>query len=213
MRKYQTLWFCMNLPLDLEQRCAVASGRTKFEAYISRRGGRNMAFFDELGKVISDKSKEAANRVKDITGVLQLKSKLSAEKDKINKAYITLGKACYDRHEGELEGKFADEFHTIQAGLVKSRKNRRRCRRLSLKRRMKLQQIRRLTTQKQKARLAQTRIPRMLRTLFRRTPPILRHRMKITAGSRHNLWIHWYNGLQLIYPESYRRRQLSSLSR
>ncbi len=78
-----------------------------------------MAFFDELGKVISDKSKEAANRVKDITGVLQLKSKLSAEKDKINKAYITLGKAYYDRHEGELEGKFADEFHTIQAGLVK----------------------------------------------------------------------------------------------
>ena len=61
-----------------------------------------MAFFDELGKVISDKSKEAANRVKDITGVLQLKSKLSAEKDKINKAYITLGKAYYDRHEGEL---------------------------------------------------------------------------------------------------------------
>ena len=58
-----------------------------------------MAFFDELGKVISDKSKEAANRVKDITGVLQLKSKLSAEKDKINKAYITLGKAYYDRHE------------------------------------------------------------------------------------------------------------------
>ena len=63
-----------------------------------------MAFFDELGKVISDKSKEAANRVKDITGVLQLKSKLSAEKDKINKAYITLGKAYYDRHEGELKG-------------------------------------------------------------------------------------------------------------
>ena len=44
---------------------------------------------------------------------------MSAEKDKINKAYITLGKAYYDRHEGELEGKFADEFHTIQAGLVK----------------------------------------------------------------------------------------------
>lgn len=78
-----------------------------------------MAFFDELGKVISDKSKEAANRVKDITGVLQLKSKLSAEKDKINKAYITLGKAYYDRHEGELEEEFADEFHIIQAGLVK----------------------------------------------------------------------------------------------
>ena len=217
-----------------------------------------MAFFDELGKVISDKSKEAANRVKDITGVLQLKSKLSAEKDKINKAYITLGKAYYDRHEGELEGKFADEFHTIQAGLVKIasledeiaelegtrvcaecgakvEKNAAFCSRCGAPMdsttsadvhepeepeemqetifEEKDEAARRLTTQKQKARLAQTRIPRMLRTLFRRTPPILRHRMKITAGSRHNLWIHWYNGLQLIYPESYRRRQLSSLSR
>lgn len=78
-----------------------------------------MAFFDELGKVLSDKSKEAANRVKDITGVLQLKSKLSAEKDKINKAYVTLGKAYYDRYEGEPDEKFAEEFLTIQTGLVK----------------------------------------------------------------------------------------------
>lgn len=44
-----------------------------------------MAFLDELGKVISDKSKEAANKVKDITGVIQLKSKLSAEKEKLIK--------------------------------------------------------------------------------------------------------------------------------
>ena len=62
-----------------------------------------MAFFDELGKVISDKSKEAANRVKDITGVLQLKSKLSAEKDKINKAYITLGKDMRASWKGNLQ--------------------------------------------------------------------------------------------------------------
>ena len=209
-----------------------------------------MAFFDELGKVISDKSKEAANRVKDITGVLQLKSKLSAEKDKINKAYITLGKAYYDRHEGELEGKFADEFHTIQAGLVKIasledeiaelegtrvcaecgakvEKNAAFCSRCGApmdsttsadvhepEEPEEMQET--IFEEKDEAaadKAVQTRIPRMLRTLFRRTPPILRHRMKITAGSRHNLWIHWYNGLQLIYPESYRRRQLSSLSR
>ena len=31
-----------------------------------------MAFFDELGKVISDKSKEAANRVKDITAEIEV---------------------------------------------------------------------------------------------------------------------------------------------
>ena len=78
-----------------------------------------MAFLDELGKVISDKSKEAANEVKDITGVIQLKSKLSAEKEKVNKAYISLGKAYYDRHEAALEDEYADEFKIIQAGLIK----------------------------------------------------------------------------------------------
>ena len=185
-----------------------------------------MAFFDELGKVISDKSKEAANRVKDITGVLQLKSKLSAEKDKINKAYITLGKACYDRHEGELEGKFADEFHTIQAGLVKiasledeiaELEGTRVCAECGAKVEKNAAFCSRCGAPMDSTTSADVHEPEepeeMQETLFRRTPPILRHRMKITAGSRHNLWIHWYNGLQLIYPESYRRRQLSSLSR
>lgn len=219
-----------------------------------------MAFFDELGKVISDKSKEAANRVKDITGVLQLKSKLSAEKDKINKAYITLGKAYYDRHEGELEGKFADEFHTIQAGLVKiasledeiaELEGTRVCAECGAKVEKNAAFCSRCGAPMDSTTSADVHEPEepeemqetifeekdetaagkavdnaetegtagpdadsaVLRTLFRRTPPILRHRMKITAGSRHNLWIHWYNGLQLIYPESYRRRQLSSLSR
>ena len=51
-----------------------------------------MAFLDELGKAISDKSREAAGKVRDITGVLQLKSKLSSEREKVNVAYITLGK-------------------------------------------------------------------------------------------------------------------------
>ena len=219
-----------------------------------------MAFFDELGKVISDKSKEAANRVKDITGVLQLKSKLSAEKDKINKAYITLGKAYYDRHEGELEGKFADEFHTIQAGLVKiasledeiaELEGTRVCAECGAKVEKNAAFCSRCGAPMDSTTSADVHEPEepeeMQETIFeerdeaaadealdnaetegtagpdadsadasdsvRRTSPIPRHKKKITAGSRHNLWIHWYNGLQLIYPESYRRRQLSSLSR
>lgn len=78
-----------------------------------------MAFFGELSKVISDKSKEAAERVKDITGVLQLKSRLSSEKDKVNKAYIVLGKAYYEKHESAAEETFSEEFKTIAAGLVR----------------------------------------------------------------------------------------------
>lgn len=78
-----------------------------------------MAFLDELGKVISDKSKEAAGKVKDLTGVLQLKSKLASEKEKINKAYINLGKAYYDRHDAAAEDDFAEDFELVRAGLIK----------------------------------------------------------------------------------------------
>ena len=78
-----------------------------------------MAFFEELGKVISDKSKEAAGKVKDITGVIQLKTRLSSEKEKVNKAYIALGKAYYDKHEASVEEALSAEFETIRTGLIK----------------------------------------------------------------------------------------------
>lgn len=78
-----------------------------------------MAFFDELGKAISDKSKVAAGKVKDLTGVIQLKTKLSSEKEKINKAYINLGKVYYDRHEASAEEEYATDFEAIRTGLIK----------------------------------------------------------------------------------------------
>ena len=78
-----------------------------------------MTFFEELGKVISDKSKEAAGKVKDLTGVIQLKTRLSSEKEKVNKAYIALGKAYYDKHEASAGEEMSAEFETIRAGLIK----------------------------------------------------------------------------------------------
>ncbi len=78
-----------------------------------------MAFIEELGKAIGSGSRKAANKVKDMTGILQLKSKLSAEREKINRAYISLGQAYYDKHERSIEEEFANEFKIIGAGLVK----------------------------------------------------------------------------------------------
>lgn len=78
-----------------------------------------MAFFDELGKAISGKSREAATKVRDLTEILQLKSKLSSEKEKVNKAYINLGKAYYDRHEASAEEEYPEDFEAIRVGLLK----------------------------------------------------------------------------------------------
>ncbi len=78
-----------------------------------------MAFFDELGKALSGKGKEAATKVRDLTEILQLKNKLSGEKEKVNKAYINLGMAYYDRHEASAEEEYAQDFETIRSGLLR----------------------------------------------------------------------------------------------
>lgn len=78
-----------------------------------------MAFLEELGKTLTDKGKVAAKKAKDITEALQLRAQVSSEKDKINDAYIKLGKAYYDKHRVADEEDFESEFETIRAGLMK----------------------------------------------------------------------------------------------
>ncbi len=77
-----------------------------------------MAFFDELGKALSDTGKVVVGKTKDITGALQLKAKVSQEKDKINQAYIELGKAFYDILKTAPEETYASEVKTISEGLL-----------------------------------------------------------------------------------------------
>ena len=38
-----------------------------------------MAFFDEIGKTLADKSREAAKKAKDVAEILQLKAQISTE--------------------------------------------------------------------------------------------------------------------------------------
>lgn len=78
-----------------------------------------MAFLEELGKTLTDKGKVAAKKAKDITGALQLKAQVSTEKEKVNDAYIKLGRAYYDKHTVAEEEGFAEEFEIIRAGLMK----------------------------------------------------------------------------------------------
>lgn len=54
-----------------------------------------MAFFDDLTRVVSDTGKVASDKAKNLKEVIQLKSKLSSEKEKLDKTFIVLGKAYY----------------------------------------------------------------------------------------------------------------------
>ncbi|MCR5369701.1 MAG: zinc-ribbon domain-containing protein [Clostridium sp.] len=77
-----------------------------------------MAFFDDLGKALSDTGRVVVGKTKDITGALQLKAKVNAEKDKINKAYIELGKAYYEQLKGTDNPRYAAEVRAISEGLL-----------------------------------------------------------------------------------------------
>lgn len=55
-----------------------------------------MAFFEELGKTLSDTGKEVATKAKALTETIQLKTQISAEKTKLEEAYSVIGKLFYE---------------------------------------------------------------------------------------------------------------------
>lgn len=55
-----------------------------------------MAFFEELGKTLTDTGKEVATKAKALTETLQLKTQISAEKTKLEEAYAVIGKQYYE---------------------------------------------------------------------------------------------------------------------
>lgn len=55
-----------------------------------------MAFFDALGKTISEKGKEAAQKAKVLTETMQLKGQISTEENNIQLAYREIGKLAYE---------------------------------------------------------------------------------------------------------------------
>lgn len=55
-----------------------------------------MAFFDTLGKTISEKGKEATQKAKVLAETMQLKGQISTEENNIQLAYQEIGKLAYD---------------------------------------------------------------------------------------------------------------------
>ena len=83
---------------------------------IKYKGVRNMAFFDKLGETISSKSKEVAQKAKDLTDVTKLNAQVSAEEKTINELYFKIGKAYYESHcDGPVEPAFEELFGQVES--------------------------------------------------------------------------------------------------
>lgn len=75
-----------------------------------------MNFFEDLGKTLSGRGKEAVNKAKGLTDVLKLKAQLSSEKAKLNETFQAIGKKYYETYKAEGPAEeFVTEFLAAEA--------------------------------------------------------------------------------------------------
>ena len=73
-----------------------------------------MAFFEELGKTLSDTGKEVATKAKALTETIQLKTQIGAEKTKLEEAYAVIGKLYYDDNSEPKEA-YTKAYEAVRA--------------------------------------------------------------------------------------------------
>lgn len=62
-----------------------------------------MAFFERLGKRITDTSQEVAQKTKDLTGVIRLSNTISEKEKQILQLYQELGQAYFEGHRNDSD--------------------------------------------------------------------------------------------------------------
>lgn len=78
-----------------------------------------MAFFDELTRGIKATSQTVAQKTKEISETVQIKSQMNAEKDTIARLYEAIGKQVFESADEAAEQKFVSEFASIRSAMSK----------------------------------------------------------------------------------------------
>ncbi len=78
-----------------------------------------MAFLDEISKTIADKSREAAQKAKVMTEVLQIKAQIKSEKTKVKELYEAIGNVYFKSHRGNEEDEYKLFFPDIEKALLR----------------------------------------------------------------------------------------------
>ncbi len=74
-----------------------------------------MEFFGKLNEVITTKSKEVANKAKEIAEVTSLTGKVSAQESLIEKYYKEIGRFVYENREDACDNGLEERFKLVDA--------------------------------------------------------------------------------------------------
>lgn len=78
-------------------------------------GGVYMAFFDEIGKKITQTGQGVVQKTKDLADVAKLNSSIADEEGKINNNYYLIGKLYVSMHAADCEEEFKGMILDVQA--------------------------------------------------------------------------------------------------
>ena len=76
-----------------------------------------MAFFTDMKRSLTETGKQVAQKTKELSDTVQLKTQLSREKEALNRQYAQIGKKVFEAANGADEGTYTAEFTLIRESL------------------------------------------------------------------------------------------------
>ena len=76
-----------------------------------------MAFFTDMKRSLTETGKQVAQKTKELSDTVQLKTQLSREKEALNRQYAQIGKKVFEAANGADEETYTAEFTLIRESL------------------------------------------------------------------------------------------------
>lgn len=83
-----------------------------------------MAFFDDLGKKISNAGQTAVQKTKEMADIARINSAISDEEERVNNSYYQIGKLYVAKHPADFEEDFFGMVSAIKESEIKVREYR-----------------------------------------------------------------------------------------
>ena len=78
-----------------------------------KRRVQKMDFFSKLGSKITDTTDKVSQKAKDAVELGKFKSQISAEENRIQAAFLEIGKKFFEKNAGEVSEEFVESFNII----------------------------------------------------------------------------------------------------
>lgn len=80
-----------------------------------------MQLFSKITETISDTSKVVAQKAKDISDLTRLSTQISTEENRINAAFLAIGRRYFEQNAGEVSEEYISDFSAINEARAKIR--------------------------------------------------------------------------------------------